>query len=218
MAKLFWRYGAMGSSKTANALMVRYNYIEKGQRVIMLKPRKENRDGENIIKSRIGLQAECIFVEDFIQYVKDNWIPLYYVEVEVEPGCLTDEQIWRVVDRCEDWRLFSAVIVDEAQFLTEEQVDFLTDVVDKFNIPVICYGLRTDFKGKFFEGSKRLMEVADAIEEIPTVCWCGKRAQFNARICDGKIVRDGEQVMMGGNESYVSLCRHHYKTGQLKAD
>ena len=103
MAKLFWRYGAMGSSKTANALMVRYNYIEKGQRVIMLKPRKENRDGENIIKSRIGLQAECIFVEDFIQYVKDNWIPLYYVEVEVEPGCLTDEQIWRVVDRCEDW-------------------------------------------------------------------------------------------------------------------
>ena len=218
MAKLFWRYGAMGSSKTANALMVRYNYIEKGQRVIMLKPRKENRDGENIIKSRIGLQAECIFVEDFIQYVKDNWIPLYYVEVEVEPGCLTAEQIWRVVDRCEDWRLFSAVIVDEAQFLTEEQVDFLTDVVDKFNIPVICYGLRTDFKGKFFEGSKRLMEVADAIEEIPTVCWCGKRAQFNARICDGKIVRDGEQVMMGGNESYVSLCRHHYKTGQLKAD
>ena len=218
MAKLFWRYGAMGSSKTANALMVRYNYIEKGQRVIMLKPRKENRDGENIIKSRIGLQAECIFVEDFIQYVKDNWIPLYYVEVEVEPGCLTDEQIWRVVDRCEDWRLFSAVIIDEAQFLTEEQVDFLTDIVDKFNIPVICYGLRTDFQGKFFEGSKRLMEVADVIEEIPTVCWCGKRAQFNARICDGKIVRDGEQVMMGGNESYVSLCRHHYKTGQLKAD
>jgi thymidine kinase len=218
MAKLFWRYCAMGSSKTANALMVRYNYIEKGQRVIMLKPRKENRDGENIIKSRIGLQAECIFVEDFIQYVKDNWIPLYHVEVEVEPGCLTDEQIWRVVDRCEDWRLFSAVIVDEAQFLTEEQVDFLTDVVDKFNIPVICYGLRTDFQGKFFEGSKRLMEVADVIEEIPTVCWCSKRAQFNARICDGKIVRDGEQVMMGGNESYVSLCRHHYKTGQLKAD
>ena len=212
MAKLFWRYGAMGSSKTANALMVRYNYIEKGQRVIMLKPRKENRDGENIIKSRIGLQAECIFVEDFIQYVKDNWIPLYYVEVEVEPGCLTDEQIWRVVDRCEDWRLFSAVIVDEAQFLTEEQVDFLTDVVDKFNIPVICYGLRTDFKGKLFEGSKALFELADEIQEIPSICDCGGKAIINARFdASGRIISDGDVVDLGGNEKYKAVCWSCYQ-------
>ena len=112
----------------------------------------------------------------------------------------------------------AAVIVDEAQFLTREQVDLLSDIVDFYDVPVLCYGLRTDFTGHFFEGAERLMEIADIIEEVPTVCWCGRRAQHNARIKDGKIVRTGEQVMLGGNESYVSLCRKHFKAGKITAD
>lgn len=194
MAKLYFRYGAMGSSKTANALMVRYNYIEKGQKVILLKPKIENRDGENIIKSRIGLSAECGLVEDFLD--------------EVRSQTTKDES---------EWKKANVVIIDEAQFLRKEQVDELARLVDEYHISVICYGLRTDFTSHLFDGAKRLMELADVIEEIPTICWCGKKAQFNARVKSGKIVRDGEQIEMGGNESYVSLCRKHYMSGKIHA-
>lgn len=185
MAKLYFRYGAMGSSKTANALMVRYNYIEKGRKVLFLKPSIENRDGAKIIKSRIGLDAECEILEDFLNDNYDN-ISLYDV-----------------------------LIVDEVQFVSKEYIDKLSDIVDNLNIPVICYGLRTDFMSNLFEGSKRLMELADVIEEIPTICWCGKKAHFNARVSDGKIIKKGDVVQMGGNESYVSLCRKHYKNNDL---
>ncbi len=171
MAKLYFRYGAMGSSKTANALMVHYNYLERGSNAVLLKPKLEKRDGEKIIKSRIGLESECDYVEDFIADIGNDW---------------------------EAAKKYDAVIVDECQFLSSEQVDWLSDLVDYAEIPVICYGLRTDFQSKFFPGSKRLMEIADKIEEIKTVCWCGRKAEINARIHDGKIVRDGEQVMMGG--------------------
>ena len=186
MAKLYFRYGAMGSSKTANALMTRYNYIENGKNVVMLKPALENRDGEKTIKSRIGLSAECIYIEDFI---KNN--SLFNID---------------------------AIIVDEAQFLTAKQVDWLSNLVDFYNITVLCYGLRTDFQTNCFEGSKRLFELADVIEEIPTICWCGKRAQINARVCNGSIIKHGEQISLGGNESYVSLCRKHYKEKKLRKD
>ena len=108
-----------------------------------------------------------------------------------------------------------AVLVDEAQFLSENDVDILSDIVDFYNIPVLCYGLRTDFLNHLFPGSKRLMEIADIIEEVPTVCWCGKRAQCNTRYANGKIVRAGAQIMLGSNESYVALCRKHYKEGKL---
>ena len=188
MAKLYFRYGAMGSSKTANALMVNYNYIERGCRSLLLKPRLENRDGEKVIRSRIGLEAECRFVEDFLD------------EIGREPEKLKD---------------YDAIIVDEAQFLSEEQVDQFADIVDNAGIPVICYGLRTDFQAKMFPGSRRLLEIADKIEEVKTVCWCGKKATHNARIFNGKVVRDGAQVMMGGNESYVALCRRHFNLGLL---
>lgn len=188
MAKLYFRYGAMGSSKTANALMVNYNYIERGCRSLLLKPRLENRDGEKVIRSRIGLEAECRFVEDFLD------------EIGREPVRLKD---------------YDAIIVDEAQFLSEEQVDRFADIVDNAGIPVICYGLRTDFQAKMFPGSRRLLEIADKIEEVKTVCWCGKKATHNARIFNGKVVRDGAQVMMGGNESYVALCRRHFNLGLL---
>lgn len=187
MAKLIFRYGAMGSSKTANALMTRYNYMERGQKVVLLKPAIENRDGEKTIKSRIGIDAECEIAEDFLEKMK-TWTsaPAY-----------------------------AAVIVDEAQFLSEESIDLLSDIVDTYGITVICYGLRTDFMGKLFTGSKRLFEMADIIEEIPTICWCGRKARCNARISNGKIVRTGEQIQMGGNESYISLCRKHFKEGRI---
>ena len=191
MAKLYFRYGAMGSSKTANALMVHYNYIERGSNAVLLKPQLENRDGEKIIKSRIGLESECCYVEDFITEIGTNW---------------------------DAAKKYDAVIVDECQFLSAEQVDWLSDLVDFAEIPVICYGLRTDFQSKFFPGSKRLMEIADKIEEIKTVCWCGRKAAINARISDGKIVRNGEQVMMGGNESYIAICRKHFKLGMLSTE
>jgi len=187
MAKLYFRYGAMGSSKTANVLMVRYNYLEKGKKVVVLKPKIETRDGQKKIKSRIGIEAECEYVEDFL-------------------------------DKKQNYEKIDAILVDEAQFLNQKQIDKLSDIVDYEDIPVICYGLRTDFQGHLFEGSKRLMELANVIEEIPTICWCGKKAIMNARVQNGKIIRDGAQVMMGGNESYVSVCRKHFKEGKIKEE
>lgn len=185
MAKLYFRYGAMGASKTANMLMVRYNYIERGQEVLLLKPSCEKRDGKMIIKSRIGLEAECIYVEEFLKV---------FLEKPHKYAC---------------------ILVDEAQFLTEKQVDALASIVDNENIPVICYGLKTDFQSHLFEGSKRLLEIANVIEEIPTICWCGKKAIMNARVIDGKMVDEGSQILLGGNESYTSLCRKHYQTKDL---
>ena len=183
--KLWFIYGAMGSSKTANALMVRFNYQERGMKALLLKPMIESRDGKKCVRSRIGLQNECEYVEDFLAEVKKKGRP----------------------------PKIDAIIVDEVQFLSREQIDELSDMVDKYNIPVMCYGLRTDFQGNAFPGSARLLELADEIVESSTVCWCGRKARFNARVCDGKIVREGEQVQLGGNESYTSLCRKHFKEG-----
>jgi len=194
MAKLYFRYGAMGSSKTANALMVKYNYEEKGQIPVLLKPRTDTRDGERVIRSRIGLEDKCSFVDEFLTEMKTAGSSVY--------RALKEKKV-------------AAVIVDEVQFVSAEEVDLLSDIVDLFDIPVLCYGLRTDFTSHLFEGSKRLMEIADIIEEVPTVCWCGRRAHYNTRIKDGKIVRTGAQIMIGGNESYVSLCRVHFKEGRI---
>ena len=188
-AKLWFFYGAMGSSKTADALMKQYNYHEKGMKAALLKPKLENRDGEKIIRSRIGLHGECEYVEDFLESVKENGKPPY-----------------------------DAVIVDEAQFLSRNQIDALSDIVDDYDIPVLCYGLRTDFQSNSFEGSARLLEIADELIETSTVCWCGRKARFNARVRDGHIIRDGAQVQMGGNESYVALCRRHFKQGKINRE
>ena len=185
MAKLYFRYGAMGFSKTANAIMVQYNYQERGQNALMLKPQLDNRDGERLVGSRSGLSAHCYFVEE--------------------------------LDRL-DLKQYDCVIVDEAQFLTKAQVQRLVDIVDDLNIPVICYGLRADFMGNLFEGSQWLMAWADTIEEIKTVCWCGRKATMIARLVDGKVVKSGPQIVLGGNESYVSLCRRHWSRGELAAE
>lgn len=182
MAKLYFRYGAMGSSKTANAIMVQYNYVERGQRVLMLKPKLDNRDGERTVMSRCGLQAECHFVEE---------LP----DIDVKD--------------------YDCVIVDEAQFLTKAQVEALVDIVDRLNVPVIAYGLRADFQNNLFEGSQWLLAWADTIEEVKTICWCGKKAISNARVFNGRVVKEGDQILLGGNSQYVSLCRKHWTTGEL---
>lgn len=186
MAKLFFRYGAMGSSKTANALMVEYNYRERGKRALLVKPKTDIRDGVNKIRSRIGIEQECILLED-LQQMKEKEIQEY-----------------------------DCVIVDEAQFAKKEQVEFLVYIVDRLSISVICYGLRTDFRNELFEGSMWLLAWADIIEEIRTVCWCGKAAICNARFNEfGKVIRTGEQVVLGGNDSYTALCRKHFYEGNL---
>ena len=184
MAKLYFRHGAMGSSKTANALMVDYNYYERGKRALLVKPQLDDRDGVGIMRSRMGLQKQCHFVEELV--------------------LMTDDQLGE----------YDCIIVDEAQFCTKEQVRFFVHIVDDLEIPVICYGLRTDFMHNLFEGSMWLMAWADAIEEIKTVCWCGHAAQCNARIDEnGDMVREGEQVVLGANDKYISLCRKHFYEG-----
>jgi thymidine kinase len=187
MAQLYFKFGAMGSSKTANALMVAYNYHEKGQRALLAKPSLDDRDGVGIMASRIGLSQPCIFVEQLVK--------------------MSAEEI----------RAYDCVIVDEAQFCTKEQVDFLTTIVDEFDVPVIAYGLRTDFQRNFFEGSLWLMAWADIIEEVKTVCWCGRAATCVARFDEnGKMVTEGSQVQLGGNDSYTSVCRKHHKLGVIR--
>lgn len=186
MAKLYFRYGAMGSSKTAQALITNFNYHEKGRNTLLLKPSIDTRDGADIIRSRIGIEAvaEIIRPEDNICDIYLNYI---------------------VAGK------YSVIITDESQFFTPEQVDQLRHIVDFYDIPVVCYGLRTDFKTKFFPGSRRLMEVADSIAEVKTICGCGNKAIFNARVnSSGKIITAGKQVELGGNERYVGLCSKCY--------
>lgn len=188
MAKLYFRFGAMGSSKTANALMVCHNYDERGQKAMLMKSAIDTRDGVNIVRSRIGLERECISLEAFCALPEDE------------------------IKKC------NAVIVDEAQFATPEQIDFLAHIVDDYSIPVICYGLRADFQNKLFPGSERLLTIADELEEIKTVCWCGAAAKCNARYNKHGIVREGAQVMLGANDNYVALCRKHFLEGNFGPD
>lgn len=194
MAKLVFRYGAMGASKSASALMVRFNYLERGMHPVLLKPACEDRDGEMILRSRIGLEAK---VDDTVEHFLAQALGSH---------------------RDKSYDSIDAVIVDEAQFLDTGSVNGLALLVDRFDVPVICYGLRTDFQGDFFSGSKRLMELADEIEEIPTICWCGKKARFNARVVDGRVVCCGDKIVLGGNDMYVALCRKHFMLRDLGPD
>ena len=179
----------MGSSKSANALMVRYNYEERGQNALMVKPMIDQRDGERIVGSRIGLKYPCIWFEELQELPADK-ITAY-----------------------------QCIIVDEAQFLSREQVDFLTEIVDDLKVPVICYGLRADFRGELFPGSAALLACADLIEEVKTICWCGKKALCNARFDEnGVVLKEGEQVVLGANDRYIGLCRKHWKEGNLGPD
>ena len=185
MAKLYFKYGAMGSSKTANALITKFNYEERGMRVWLVKPAMETRDGADVIVSRIGLSAKCrpiLATEDIYHLYKNECPPV------------------------------DVIIADESQFFTPEQIDQFRAIVDECDIPVLCFGLRTDFLTKLFPGSMRLFEVADSIAEIKTICSCGSKATVNARISeDGKVVTSGDQVCLGGNDLYVAMCHRCWK-------
>ena len=188
MAKLYFKYGAMGSSKTAQALITKYNYEENDLKVWLIKPSADTRDGKQILRSRIGLEAE----------------------VEVIPPDMD------ILARFDETRRGSCnvIIVDECQFLTEQQIDELRSVVNDRNVPVMCFGLRTDFQTRLFPGSRRLMELADEIQEIKTMCDCGAKATVNARIDgSGHIITQGEQVVLGGNDSYIAMCHKCYIRG-----
>ena len=187
MAKLYFKYGAMGSSKTAQALITKYNYEENDLKVWLIKPSADTRDGAEILRSRIGLEAQ--------------------VEV-IPPGVDIYARFLGGNARRSD-----VIIVDECQFMTEKQIDQLRAIVDEHNIPVICFGLRTDFQTKLFPGSRRLMEVADTIQEIKTICDCGAKATVNARVNAGYIVTEGAQVVLGGNDSYIAMCHKCYIRG-----
>lgn len=181
MAKLYFKYGAMGSSKTAQALITKYNYEENDMTVWLIKPATDDRDGPSVVRSRIGLKEDA----ESVSATAD----LYQLYLE---------------------RRTDVVIVDECQFLHPDQIDQLRRIVDELEIPVLCFGLRTDFRTKLFPGSQRLFELADSIQEIKTICDCGAKATVNARIVNGCVVTEGEQVLIGGNESYVAMCHRCY--------
>ena len=184
MAKLYFKYGAMGSSKTAQALITKFNYEERGMDVWLLKPSIDSRDGETLLRSRIGLEA----VADVVR-PEDDIRDLYAARGHHD-----------------------VVIVDECQFLTPEQIEQLRQLVDEENLPVLCFGLRTDFLTHLFPGSRRLFEVADSLTEIKTVCACGRKATVNARLdANGHIVTQGDQVLLGGNDRYIAMCHKCWK-------
>ena len=189
MAKLYFKYGAMGSSKTAQVLITKFNYEERGMRVFLIKPEIDTRDGENIIRSRIGLSATAVCIPK-------------------------DADLFEIYKK--EKKKYDVIIADECQFFSKEQIDALRDIVDKMNIPVLCFGLRTDFLTHLFPGSARLFEVADSIAEIKTICACGAKATVNARLnAKGLIVTHGSQVMLGGNDRYVAMC-HKCWTKQIE--
>ena len=184
MAKLYFKYGAMGSSKSAQALITKFNYEEKGMRVWLIKPSVDTRDGADLIRSRIGLEAHAQII------TPEQDIAAEYRKIGV----------------------YDVIISDEAQFFTPAQIDQLRTLVDEEDIPVLCFGLRTDFLTHFFPGSARLMELADSITEIKTVCACGRKATVNARIDEnGRVITSGGQILLGGNDSYVAMCHRCWK-------
>ena len=184
MAKLYFKYGAMGSSKSAQVLTTKFNYEEKGMSVWLIKPGTDTRDGADLIKSRIGLskKAEVIGPED-------SMIEKYHAAGKHD-----------------------VIIADEAQFFTPSQIQELRTLVDEEDLPVLCFGLRTDFQTKFFPGAQRLMEIADSITEIKTICECGRKATVNARFDgNGRIITEGAQVVLGGNDCYTAMCHKCWK-------
>ena len=192
--KLYFRYGTMGSAKTALLLTTAYNFEERKMDYMCLKPVVDTREGRNVIRSRIGIERECVWI-----YSSTN---LYEFA----------KNLYKENGRVVDWFL-----VDEAQFLTEAQVDQLSRVVDDFGSNVICYGLRTDFKSHLFEGSRRLFEIADTIDEIKSTCNCGHKTIINARIdSDGNIVEQGAQVEIGGDDRYVAVCRRCWRNKRIE--
>lgn len=191
MAQLFFIYGTMNSGKSIQLLSTAHSYHEQGKSVLLLTPATDTRDGVGTISSRIGISEEAVVLGPN-DSILDN--PKFNVF----------------------WNDYDAVLVDEAQFLTPKQVLDLTTIVDEFNVPVMAYGLKNDFSNKLFPGSEQLLLQSDKLIEMKTTCrWCGHKATMNLRVSDGNPMYDGEQVEIGGNESYLSVCRYHYNTPNL---
>lgn len=190
MAQLYYRYSTMNAGKSIELIKVAYNYEERGKRVLVLTPSVDDRFGVGVIASRIGVTREAIAVNE-----ETNILELFMRENKKSP--------------------IDCVLVDECQFLKKHHVQELVEIVDSCDTPVLAYGLKNDFKNELFEGSYYMLVYADKIEEIKTICWCGRKATMVARIVDGKFVKTGEQIVVGGNDMYISLCRKHYNDGRL---
>lgn len=184
MAKLYFRYATMASGKSLDLLKVAYNYEELGKKVLLCTSAFDTRFGYAVIASRIGISKEAKAFD------KNDNIYEYVKSLKEKPSC---------------------ILMDESQFLTKKQVYELSDIVDFLDIPVICYGLKTNFKLELFEGSKALLELADKIQELKTICKCGKKATVNALMIDNKIQTDGPKILIGGNEKYKPMCRKCFK-------
>ena len=194
MAKLYFYYSAMNAGKTTTLLQSSHNYAERGMSTMVLKPQIDDREEQSRIRSRIGLEAEAIIFS---------------------PA----EDLFGLVQSHVAKTALACILVDEAQFLRRDQVMQLTEVVDQLNIPVLTYGLRTDFRGELFEGSRILLALADELKEIKTVCHCGRKAIMTVRLdAEGNPLHAGAQIQIGGNEAYVSMCRRHFKDVLGKID
>ena len=191
MAQLYYRYSTMNAGKSIEVIKVAYNYEERGKRVLALVPGIDDRYGQGRITSRVGLSREATIVNE-------------------------DTNILELFMRENSREHIDCVVVDECQFLKRHHVEELVEIVDSFNIPVLAYGLKNDFRNELFEGSYYMLVYADKIEEIKTICWCGRKATMVARVIDGRVVKSGEQIMVGGNYMYVSLCRKHYNEGRIE--
>lgn len=190
MAQLYYKYSTMNAGKSLELIKVAYNYEERGKRVLVLVPDVDNRGGVGRVVSRTGIKRDAYPIGE-----DENLLALFLAENEKEK--------------------IDCVLIDECQFLKKHHVQELTEIVDSCNTPVMAYGLKNDFRNELFEGSYYLLVYADKIEEIKTICWCGKKATMVARVVDGKFTRTGEQIVVGGNNMYVSLCRQHYNDGRL---
>jgi thymidine kinase len=190
MAKLYFYYSAMNAGKSTIMLQSSYNYRERGMHTLVFTPAIDTRAGAGRVKSRIGLEAEANAFR-----AEDDLLALTRAEHAKQK--------------------LSCVLIDEAQFLSRAQVDQLAEVADGLGIPVLCFGLRTDFQGNLFTGSERLLAIADNLNELKTICHCGRKATMNLRVdTNGRAVCEGEQIEIGGNERYVAVCRRHFKEGR----
>ena len=190
MAQLYYRYSTMNAGKTIDLIKVAYNYEERGKKVMVFTSGLDNRFGEGKVVSRAGLSRDAIAVNE-----ETNILQLFL-----------EEDARGKVD---------CVLVDECQFLKKHHVQELVEIVDSCDVPVLAYGLKNDFRNELFEGSQYMLIYADKIEEIKTICWCGRKATMVGKIENGKLVKTGQQIEIGGNEKYVSLCRKHYNDGRL---
>ncbi|MBF0805296.1 MULTISPECIES: thymidine kinase [unclassified Streptococcus] len=192
MAQLYFKYGTMNSGKTIEILKVAHNYEEQGKRVLIMTSALDTRDGVGMVSSRIGMRREALAIDD-------------------------DFDVFGFIQEEQNQEELFCVLIDEAQFLKRHHVFALARVVDELDIPVMAFGLKNDFRNELFEGSKYLLLFADKIEEIKTIChYCSKKATMVLRMQDGKPMYDGEQIQIGGNETYVSVCRRHYFNPELE--